>query len=127
MANLEMKFLLVDDFQSMLLVTDSLLRQMGFKDIDHAQNGQEALEKLKWKKYDVILSDWNMEPMSGLELLMAVRANDTLKKIPFILITAESKPENIIVAKKAGVTNYIVKPISADALKLKLTPIVGAF
>jgi len=125
MANLEAKFLIVDDFQSMLMITDNLLRQMGFKNIDHAENGQKALEKLKWQKYDVVLSDWNMAPMSGLDLLLEVRGNDTLRKLPFILITAESKPENIIAAKKAGVTNYLVKPLSADALKSKLSPIVG--
>jgi two-component system chemotaxis response regulator CheY len=122
-----MKILVVDDFKTMVRLIDGLLRQLGFTNIDEASNGQMALEKLQKEKYNLVLSDWNMEPMSGLDLLKQVRATEALKAIPFILITAESKPENIIAAKKAGVNNYIVKPFNANTLKEKLTAVLGAF
>ncbi len=122
-----MRILLVDDFKTMLKLTGSLLNQMGFKNIDEATDGGMALQKLKENKYNLILSDWNMEPMTGLDLLKAVRADATLKHIPVILITAESKPENIITAKQAGVNNYIVKPFNANTLKEKLTAVIGQF
>jgi two-component system chemotaxis response regulator CheY len=122
-----MKILLVDDFKTMLKLTGSMLGQMGFKNIEEATDGSMALKKLKEQKYDLILSDWNMEPMTGLELLKNVRSDAALKAIPVILITAESKPENIIVAKQAGVNNYIVKPFNANTLKDKLAAVIGSF
>ena len=126
-VDMNMRILIVDDFQTMLKILENFLRQFGFKNIDTATDGQKALEKMKTNKYNLILSDWNMEPMSGLDLLKAVRADETTKDIPVILITAESKVENIIVAKKAGVNNYIVKPLNANTLKEKLASVIGSF
>jgi len=126
-VDFNMRILIVDDFNTMLKIIDSLLRQLGFRNIDQASDGTKALEKLRENKYDMILSDWNMEPMSGFELLKNVRADAALKHIPVILITAESKVENIIAAKQAGVNNYIVKPFNAVTLKEKLTAVLGNF
>ncbi|MBM3617295.1 MAG: response regulator [Alphaproteobacteria bacterium] len=126
-VNMNMRILIVDDFKTMLKIIESLLKQLGFKHIDEATDGTMALEKLKANKYDLILSDWNMEPMTGIDLLKHVRANPTLKHIPVVLITAESKAENIIAAKQAGVNNYIVKPFNAITLKEKLTAVIGQF
>ena len=122
-----MRILIVDDFKTMLKIIESLLKQLGFTNIDDASDGQDALSKIKTNKYDLILSDWNMEPMSGFDLLKTVRATPETAKIPFILITAESKTENIIAAKQAGVSNYIVKPFNAVTLKEKLIAVIGAF
>jgi two-component system chemotaxis response regulator CheY len=122
-----MKILIVDDFKSMLMITESLLKQFGFKNIDQAADGHSALSKIKETKYGLILSDWNMEPMNGMDLLKAVRADPANKTMPFILITAESKAENIIAAKQAGVNNYIVKPFTAVTLKEKMSSVIGAF
>lgn len=122
-----MRILIVDDFKTMLMITDNLLRQMGFSNIDKATDGQEALQKLATTRYGIILSDWNMEPMNGFDLLKAVRANPATKATPFILITAESKPENIIAAKKEGVNNYIVKPFNGVTLKEKMVSVLGPF
>jgi two-component system chemotaxis response regulator CheY len=102
--------------------------QIGFKNIDEAIDGQSALQKISEKKYQMIISDWNMEPMSGFELLQKIRASQNeIKTVPFIMITAESKPENIIKAKQAGVNNYIVKPFNVDTLKNKLVAVLGDF
>ncbi|MBA4249553.1 MAG: two-component system response regulator [Candidatus Puniceispirillum sp.] len=119
------RVLIVDDYKTMLRIIGNLLRQLKFENIDEALDGGEALELLKHNKYDLIISDWNMEPMNGMELLKAVRANPNLKHIPFIMVTAESKTENVIAAKQAGVTNYIVKPFNAETLRLKLVSVVG--
>lgn len=126
-VNKNMRILIVDDFKTMLRIIDSMLKQFGFVNIDEASDGGAALAKLKDNKYDLILSDWNMEPMTGLDLLKQVRANPLTKHIPVILITAESKAENIIAAKQAGVNNYIVKPFNAVTLKEKLTAVIGQF
>lgn len=126
-VNMNMRILIVDDFKTMLKIVETMLKQLGFKHIDEAVDGTQALEKLKTNHYDLILSDWNMEPMTGFELLKQVRADGGLKHIPLILITAESKPENIIAAKKAGVNNYIVKPFNANTLKEKLSAVLGPF
>lgn len=122
-----MRILIVDDFKTMLMITDNLLKQMGFKNVDQAKDGTEALEKMKGQSYGLVLSDWNMEPMDGLTLLKTIRANPATKSTPVILITAESKPENIIAAKKAGVNNYIVKPFSGKILKEKMSTVIGNF
>jgi two-component system chemotaxis response regulator CheY len=126
-VNMNMRILIVDDFKTMIKIVENLLRQLGFRHIDEASDGSKALEMMKTNKYDLILSDWNMEPMSGLEMLKAVRANEATKQVPVILITAESKVENIIVAKQAGVNNYIVKPFNAVTLKEKISTVIGQF
>jgi two-component system chemotaxis response regulator CheY len=127
MVNMNINILIVDDYKTMLRIIRGLLSQIGFKNIDEAANGAEAITKLKEKKYDLIISDWNMEPMTGLELLQNVRADEKTKMTPFIMVTAESKTENVIAAKQAGVSNYIVKPFNADTLKAKLASVLGAF
>ena len=122
-----MRILIVDDFKTMLMITDNLLRQMGFRNIDQAKDGTSALEKLSKAPYGLVLSDWNMEPMDGLTMLTHIRATPALKHTPVILITAESKPENIIKAKQAGVNNYIVKPFNGVTLKEKIAAVLGNF
>ncbi len=126
-VNMNMKILVVDDMKSMVKIIESLLRQLGFRNIDEASDGTKALEKLKSDKFDIVLSDWNMQPMSGFDLLKAIRADAALKHLPVILITAESKVENIVAAKQAGVNNYIVKPFNAVTLKEKLVAVLGPF
>ena len=117
--------LIVDDYKTMLRVIRNLLNQLGFREIDEATDGQMALGLMEKKKYDLVISDWNMEPMTGLDLLKSVRAANN--NVPFIMVTAESKTENIIAAKTAGVNNYIVKPFNADTLKSKIVSVMGAF
>lgn len=117
--------LIVDDYKTMLRIIRNLLAQAGFTNVDEADNGSMALIKLQEKNYNLIISDWNMEPMSGLDLLKAVRANPVTAKIPFIMITAEGKEENVKAAKDAGVNNYIIKPFNAELLKSKLTEVFG--
>ena len=94
-----------------------MLKQLGFEDVDDAADGSAALGKMRDKRYGLVISDWNMEPMTGYELLKEVRGDPSLAKTPFIMVTAESKTENVIAAKKAGVNNYIVKPFNAQTLK----------
>ena len=122
-----MNILIVDDYKTMLRIIRNLLKQLGFGNVDEATDGQNALEQLGKKKFDLIISDWNMEPMSGLDLLKTVRANEATKAIPFIMITAESKTENVLAAKQAGVSNYIVKPFNAETLKMKMSSVLGPF
>lgn len=122
-----MPILIVDDYKTMLRIIRTLLSQLGFNNVDEAADGAQALEKLKIKKFSMIISDWNMEPMSGYQLLQHVRANEQMKNMPFIMVTAESKPENVIAAKKAGVSNYIVKPFNAETLKHKMMAVIGQF
>lgn len=121
-----MNILIVDDYKTMLRIVRNLLKQLGFENVDEATDGGMALQKLRDRPYDMVISDWNMEPMTGLQLLKEVRADAKLKSLPFLMITAESKPENVIEAKKAGVNNYIVKPFNADTLKTKLSSVLGA-
>lgn len=123
----KIRIICIDDYKTMLRIIINLLRQLGFSEIDEATDGVTAYEKIQEKNYDLIISDWNMEPMSGLELLKKVRANPHCAKVPFIMVTAESKPENVIIAKQAGVTNYIVKPFNLSTLKNKLTAVLGEF
>lgn len=120
-----MPVLVVDDYKTMIRIIRNLLKQLGFQDIDDAADGTEALEKMKQRKYGLVISDWNMEPMTGYELLKQVRADGSLSKTPFIMVTAESKTENVIAAKKAGVNNYIVKPFNAQTLKGKIDAVFG--
>jgi two-component system chemotaxis response regulator CheY len=126
-VDLNMPVLVVDDYQTMIRIIRNLLIQLGFKNIEDAKDGRQALDKLNGGKFGLVISDWNMEPMTGYELLQQVRASDSLKTTPFIMITAESKTENVIAAKKAGVSNYIVKPFNAETLKGKLKTVLGEF
>jgi two-component system chemotaxis response regulator CheY len=119
-VDMSMPVLVVDDYNTMIRIIRNLLKQLGFEDIDDASDGSAALSKLREKKYGLVISDWNMEPMTGYELLKEVRADPGLTKTPFIMVTAESKTENVIAAKKAGVNNYIVKPFNAQTLKTKI-------
>lgn len=123
--NLSMEVLVVDDYKTMIRIIRNLLKQLGFENIDDAADGAEALGKLKEKSYGLVISDWNMEPMTGYELLKEVRGDEVLAKTPFIMVTAESKTENVIAAKKAGVNNYIVKPFNAATLKAKINAVFG--
>jgi two-component system, chemotaxis family, chemotaxis protein CheY len=125
-VDLSMPILVVDDYQTMIRIIRNLLKQLGFDDVDDASDGSAALSKLKEKKYGLVISDWNMEPMTGYELLKEVRADDQLRATPFIMVTAESKTENVIAAKKAGVNNYIVKPFNAQTLKSKIDAVFGS-
>ncbi len=125
-----MNVLVVDDYQTMIRIIKNLLKQLGFNNVDEATDGTMAYDMVSKKKYGLVISDWNMEPMSGLELLKKVRAtseNDNISKVPFIMITAESKTENVIAAKQAGVNNYIVKPFNAETLKTKISSVIGEF
>ena len=115
-----MPILVVDDYNTMIRIIRNLLRQLGFEDVDDAPDGSVALSKMHIKRYGLIISDWNMEPMTGYELLKQVRSDPSLAATPFIMVTAESKTENVIAAKKAGVSNYIVKPFNAATLKTKM-------
>jgi len=118
--------LVVDDFNTMVRIIRKLLNTIGYENVDEASNGEEALVKIKGKPYGLIISDWNMEPMTGFELLKAVRADASTAKTPFILVTAESKSENVLAAQKAGVSSYLVKPFSAPALKEKIDSVLAA-
>jgi two-component system chemotaxis response regulator CheY len=126
-VDMNKKVLIVDDYKTMLRILRNLLRQLNFNNVDEASDGAEALAKLREDKFGLVISDWNMEPMTGIQLLREVRADDTLKHLPFIMITAESKSENVIAAKEAGVSNYIVKPFNAETLKTKLVSVLGEF
>jgi two-component system chemotaxis response regulator CheY len=120
-----MPILIVDDYKTMLKIVRNLLNQLGFNNVEEATDGTMALQKLSEKPYKLIISDWNMQPMSGLDLLKKVRADTKLATTPFIMVTAESKAENIMIAKQAGVNNYIIKPFNAETLKTKLSAVLG--
>ena len=126
-TTLNMSILIVDDYKTMLRIIRNLLKQLGFNNVDEATDGCAALQKLRAKEYGLVISDWNMEPMSGIDLLKEVRADNKLQGLPFIMITAESKTENVVAAKEAGVNNYIVKPFNAATLKEKLSSVIGDF
>lgn len=117
--------LIVDDYKTMLRIIRNLLKQTGFTNVDEASDGGEALAKLRDKPYGLVISDWNMQPMTGLDLLREVRSDASLQHLPFIMITAESKAENVVAAKEAGVNNYIVKPFNAETLKAKIASVLG--
>jgi two-component system chemotaxis response regulator CheY len=120
-----MNVLIVDDYKTMLRIIRNLLKQIDFNNVEEASDGGEALSKLKTGHYGLVISDWNMQPMTGLELLTEVRQDPKLKTLPFIMITAESKIENVVAAKQAGVSNYIVKPFNAETLKGKIEKVLG--
>ena len=118
--------LIVDDYKTMLRIVRNLLKQIDFHNVEEANDGSEALEKLRAGNFGLIISDWNMAPMTGLQLLQEVRADARLRSTPFIMITAESKTENVIAAKQAGVSNYIVKPFNAETLQSKIEKVLHA-
>ncbi len=117
--------LIVDDYKTMLRIIRNLLKQINFNNVEEASDGGEALLKLRAGQFGLVISDWNMEPMTGLQLLQEVRADQRLKPTPFIMVTAESKAENIVAAKQAGVSNYIVKPFNAETLQSKIEKVLG--
>ncbi len=125
MIDTSLKVLVVDDMSTMRRIVKNVLKQIGFSDMVEAENGQDALNKLKAGDNGIgfIVSDWNMPVMQGIELLRAVRADPDLKHLPFLMVTAEAQKENIIEAVQAGVSNYVVKPFTAEALQVKLEKI----
>ena len=118
--DMSMPVLVVDDYNTMIRIIRNLLKQLGFEDVDDASDGSAALTKMRDKKYGLVISDWSTGQMTGHELLKKLRADPGLSRTPFIMVTAESKTENVIAAKKAGVSNYIVKPFNAQTLKSKI-------
>ena len=116
---------IVDDYRTMLRIIRNLLKQLDFNTVDEATDGTEALAKLRAGNFGLVISDWNMAPMTGLQLLQEVRADARLKSTPFIMVTAESKTENVVAAKQAGVSNYIVKPFNAETLKGQIEMVLG--
>lgn len=126
-VDMNMKVLVVDDYKTMVRIIRNLLKQLNFNNVDEAADGSAALRKLRDGDFGLVISDWNMEPMTGIQLLKEVRADEKLKTLPFIMVTAESKTENVVAAKEAGVNNYIVKPFNAATLKSKLVGVLGDF
>ncbi len=122
----DIKILVVDDMATMRRIIKGLLEQLGFKNIDEAEDGKVALQKLKTGKYDFVVTDWNMPNMTGLELVQEIRRDPELKHLPVLMVTAEAKKENVLLAIKAGVNNYIVKPFTAEVLKEKIEKIFSA-
>ncbi len=120
-----MNVLIVDDYKTMLRIIRNLLKQIDFNNVEEASDGGEALAILRAGSFGLVISDWNMVPMTGLQLLQEVRADARLKSTPFIMITAESKTENVVAAKQAGVSNYIVKPFNAETLRDKIEKVLG--
>ena len=123
MADPKLRILIVDDFSTMRRIVRNLLKELGFTNVDEAEDGQVALHKLRSQPYEFVVSDWNMPNMTGIELLRAVRADAQLRHLPFLMITAEAKRENIIEAAQAGASGYIVKPFTAATLEEKLAKI----
>jgi two-component system chemotaxis response regulator CheY len=123
MIDTSIKVLVVDDMSTMRRIVKNVLRQIGFSEIMEAENGQDALTKLKTGEFGLVVSDWNMPIMQGIELLRAVRADEKLKTLPFLMVTAEAQKENLIEAVQAGVSNYVVKPFTAEVLQSKLEKI----
>ena len=126
MSVLNSNVLVVDDYSTMRRIIRNLLTQIGFNNVDEAADGATALAKLRERSFGLVISDWNMEPMTGLQLLQEVRVDTKLKGTPFIMVTAETKTENVVAAKQAGVSNYIIKPFNADTLKKKIESVLGA-
>jgi len=123
MSNPKLKFLVIDDFSTMRRIVRNLLKELGFTNVDEAEDGVNALQKLRTESFDFVISDWNMPKMTGIELLRQVRADAALRHLPVLMITAEAKKENIIEAAQAGASGYIVKPFTAATLDEKLNKI----
>jgi two-component system chemotaxis response regulator CheY len=124
--NKNMRVVIVDDYTTMLRILRNLLRQLEINNVEEASDGDSAYQLLQKNPPDLVISDWNMVPVTGLDLLRRVRADAKLKHIPFIMVTAESKTENVVAAKQAGVSNYIVKPFNADTLRAKIVSVFPA-
>ena len=122
-ADLSMKVLVVDDMVTMRRIVKNILKQLGFGNVDEAENGQEALQKLRAGTFGFVVSDWNMPVMTGIDMLRAIRADEKLKTIPVLMVTAEAQQSNLIEAVQAGVSNYIVKPFTAETMQEKITKI----
>ncbi|HEX3210853.1 MAG TPA: response regulator [Geminicoccaceae bacterium] len=118
--------LIVDDYQAMIRIIRNFLLQLGFEQIDEAHDGQTALAKLKERPYGLVISDWNMAPMNGLELLQQVRADPGLKNLPFIMVTAENRDDRIALARQAGVSGYVIKPFNVETLGRRIATLIGA-
>jgi len=125
-TDLSIPILVVDDYQTMIRIIRNLLKQIGFENVDEANSGQEAYEKILKNNYGLIISDWNMEPMTGYQLVQKVRAESTRQDVPFIMVTAESKTDNVMAARSAGVNHYIVKPFNAAVLKAKIDAVLSS-
>ena len=123
MADANMKFLVVDDFSTMRRIVRNLLKELGFANVQEAEDGVDALNKLRGENFDFVVSDWNMPNMTGIELLRAIRADAKLKHLPVLMVTAEAKRENIIEAAQAGASGYVVKPFTSATLDEKLKKI----
>lgn len=123
MASKDLRFLVIDDFATMRRIVRNLLQELGFKNIEEADDGHDALTKLRASAFDFVISDWNMPNMDGLQLLREMRNDDNLKAIPMLMVTAEAKKENIIAAAQAGANGYVVKPFTAATLEEKLNKI----
>jgi len=123
MVDTNISVLVVDDFSTMRRIVKNLLKQIGFVNIDEAEDGQDAYKKLKSHKYDLIISDWNMPNLDGLGLLKKIREDEELKDIPILMVTAEAEKDKVITAIKAGVNNYIVKPFTGEVLREKIEKI----
>lgn len=124
-ADKSMNVLVVDDYKSMVRIVRGMLNQLGFVNVDDAPDGAAAMALLKEKNYGLVLSDWNMQPVTGLELLKQVRAEEKTRATPFVMVTAEAKVENVIAARQAGVNNYVIKPFTLAVLRQKLTSVIG--
>jgi two-component system chemotaxis response regulator CheY len=122
-ADLNMKVLVVDDMSTMRRIVKNILKQLGFSNLEEAENGQDALGKLKADNYGFVVSDWNMPIMMGIDMLRAIRADEKLKHIPVLMVTAEAQKENLMEAIQAGVSNYIVKPFTAETMQEKINKI----
>jgi two-component system chemotaxis response regulator CheY len=125
-ADFAMPILVVDDYHTMVRIIRNLLKQIGFENVDDAANGEIALQKIKERRYGLIISDWNMEPMTGFQLLQKVREERVCADVPFIMVTAESKTDNVVAARRAGVSHYIVKPFNAATLKAKIDAVFAS-
>src|SRR5262249_25427855 len=126
-GELSMPILVVDDYGTMIRIIRNLLKQLGFDNVDDASDGALALTKMRGRRYGLVISDWNMEPMTGYDLLKEIRSDPNLAGTPFIMVTAESKTDNVVAAKRAGVNNYIVKPFNAQTLKSKIETVFAAY
>ena len=128
-VDLSMPVLVVDDYKTMARIIQNLLKSLGFTEVHAAVSGEEALQRMTENRYGLVISDWAMEPMTGYDLLVKVRTDtdEAQKATPFIMVTAESKTENVVAAKRAGVNNYIVKPFNAQTLKQKIVAVLGEF
>ena len=122
-ADPNMKILVVDDMVTMRRIVKNILKQLGFANVEEAENGQEALQKLRADSYGFVVSDWNMPVMTGIDMLRAIRADEKLKTTPVLMVTAEAQQSNLVEAVQAGVSNYIVKPFTAETLQEKITKI----